>query len=127
LRFCTDGMLCVKQNGNWGFIDDKGNMTIPAKYDSCDSFKYGFGRIRSAGKWGIIDKAGKEIVEPKYENIVPAQNDLFIFYDKAWGIMDKPGKIIVQPTYYTITTFEKDRALARLGRSYTILKSPQAK
>jgi len=41
--------------------------------------------------------------------------------------MDKTGKILVPPTYYTITTFEKDRALARLGKSYTILKSPLIK
>jgi hypothetical protein len=102
-------------------------MVIPAKYDSCDSFKYDYCRIRNAGKWGIIDKSGKEIVEPKYENIVPGENDLFIFYDKAWGIMDKTGKILVQPTYYTITPFEKERALARLGKTYTLIKSPLAK
>jgi len=41
--------------------------------------------------------------------------------------MDKTGKILIPAKLFTVTTFEKDRALARLGKSYTILKSPLVK
>jgi hypothetical protein len=127
LKFSTDGMMAAKEKGKWGFIDNKGNWAIPAKYDSCDQFKNGYGRVRNSGKWGLVDKTGKEIFETKYENIYAYENGLVQFYNNGWGIADITGNILVPPTYYTITNFEKDRALARLGKSYTIIKSPLAK
>jgi hypothetical protein len=127
LKFSTDGMLAVRNNGKWGYMDNKGNMVIAAKYDSCEQFKYGYGRFKLNGKWGILDKNGNEIIEAKYENILSGDNGVFTYYDKSWGIIDKTGKIVIVPTFYNISPFEKDRALARLGKSYTILKSPLAK
>ena len=53
---------------------------------------------------------------------------LFGFESKdKFGYMDKTGKIIKEPVLYTITTFEKDRALGRLGKTFTIIKSPLLK
>ena len=127
LKFSTDGMLCAKEKSKWGYIDNKGEWMISAKYDSCDQFRSGYGRVRNGGKWGIVDKTGKEIFETKYENIFAYENGLIEFYSNNWGVADITGKILVSPTYYTITNFEKDRALARLGKSYTIIKSPLLK
>jgi hypothetical protein len=127
LKFSNDGMLAVREKGKWGFINDRGDVIIKPQYDSCDSFKFGFAKIKKGTLWGIIDKSGTEIITPRYENILPGENGMFIFYDKAWGVMDKTGRIIVQPTLFTITLYEKDRALAKLGKTYTILKSPLLK
>ena len=127
LKFCNDGILSIKENSKWGFINSKGENIVKATFDSTDSFKYGYGRIRSGTKWGIVDKSGTVIFDTKYENIYPGENGLFIFYEVGWGVMDKTGKILKEPVLNTLTTFEKDRALARLGKTITILKSPLAK
>jgi hypothetical protein len=127
LNFCTENMLAIREKGKWGYINDKGDVIVQAIYDTCTSFKYGYGRVKKAGKWGIIDKSGTEIFEPKYENILQGENGLFIYYDKAWGVMDKTGKVIIQPTFYTMVPFENDRTLARAGKTFAILKSPLAK
>jgi hypothetical protein len=127
LSFCTEGILAIREKGKWGYMNDKGDIFVSPKYDTCTAFKFGYGRIKLGTKWGILDRSGTEIFPDKYENIFPGENGIFIFYDKAWGVMDRTGKIMVQPSLYTITTFEKDRALARLGKSYTILKSPLLK
>ena len=127
LKFCMDGMLAARENGKWGFINDKGDMRVNAKYDSTDSFKNGYGRIKMGLKWGIVDKSGTEIFEPKYDNILPGENGLFIFYDKQWGVMDKSGKILIPPNYSTITPFQKEKALAKLNKTFTIIKSPLMK
>ena len=127
LIFCNNGMLAVREKGKWGYVNEKGDMMIKPKYDTCDSFKDGFARVKLNSKWGIIDKSGTEITEPKYENIIPCENGVFIFFDKWWGIMDKTGKILVPTTLYSITIFEKDKALARLGKTFSIIKSPLAK
>jgi hypothetical protein len=127
LKFSTDGMIAAKEKGKWGYIDNKGNWIISPKYDSCDQFKTGYGRVRNSGKWGIVDKTGQEIFETKYENIFAYDKGLFEFYSGGWGIMDITGKIIAPPIFYTLTNLERDRALARLGKTYTIIRSPLLK
>jgi len=127
LKFSSDGMLAVKEKDKWGFINSKGDIMVQPKYDSCETFKHGYGRVKKGGKWGVVDKSGTEIIEAKYENILTGENGLFIFFDKYWGITDKTGKILIEPTYLTMNPFEKDRAIARQGKTYTILKSPLAK
>ena len=127
LTFGTDGMLAIREKGKWGYINEKGDVIVQPKYDTCTAFKYGYGRVKKGTKWGIVDRSGTEIFEPKYENILPGENGLFIFYDKAWGLMDKNGAVLIKPTLYTVVPFEKDRALARLNKTYTIIKSPLLK
>lgn len=126
LSFCNEGMLAIHEKGKWGYINDKGDVIVSPKYDTCTSFKYGYARIRMNSKWGIIDKSGTEIIGTEYEGIYPGENGTFIFYDKNWGIIDKSGTK-AQPYFNSLTTFEKDRALARLGKTFTILKSPLLK
>jgi len=128
LKFSVEGLLAVRNNGKWGYLNNKGDIVIAPKYDSCDVFKYGFARVRMGSKWGIIDRTGTQIIESKYENIFPGENGIFIFYENgAWGVIDKTGKILVPPTFSTITTFENDRALGRTGKTFTIIKSPLMK
>jgi hypothetical protein len=128
LSFCSDGMLAVRKNYKWGYINNKGDEIVTPKYDTCTAFKYGYGRVKLNSKWGIVDRSGTEIIQPKYGNILPGENGYFIYYDNnGWGMMDKTGKIIIQPTLSTITPFEKDRAMAKLGKTYTIIRSPLAK
>ena len=127
LKFTKEGKLAVRSMGKWGYIDMKGNQVIPFQYDSCDSFVGDYAKVQVKGKWGIIDQTSKTIIEPKYINIVPGEDGVFAFYDSQWGIIDRNGKILSEQNFFTITPIVKKRALARLGKSFTILKSPLAK
>lgn len=127
LRFSMEGMLAIRENKKWGFINNRGDQIVPPRYDSCESFSNGYAKVMKNKKWGIIDKAGNEIFETKYDNIASGENGIFIYYDKSWGVMDKTGKILVAPKYYSINAFQKDRTIARLGKAIMILKSPLAK
>jgi hypothetical protein len=127
MNFSVEGILAIRENKKWGFINNRGDRVVSPRYDSCAVFSYGYAKVMKDKKWGIVDKAGSEIIEPKYENISPGDNGTFIFYEKGWGMMDKTGKILIPPVYYSMNPFYKDKAVARLSKSYTILKSPLAK
>ena len=127
LKFTTDGLLAIKEKGKWGYMNQKGEYIVNPKYDDCESYKYGYAKVKTGTKWGIIDKSGTEIIEPKYDNIVPGENGFCVFYTTAWGAIDKTGKVIAEPTLSVITPFEKDRALGKLGKTFTIIKSPLLK
>jgi len=127
LKFSNEGKLAVRSQNKWGYIDSKGTQVIPFQYDSCDSFKGDYAKIQMDGKWGIIDKTGKTIIKPQYKNITPGDNGIFIYFDNYWGIIDKTGKRITEDIFLIITPFANNKALARLGKSFTILKSPLKK
>lgn len=127
LKFTKEGKLAVRSENKWGFIDIKGNQVIPLQYDSCDSFIGDYAKVEMDGKWGIIDKSGKMIIKPAFKNIVPGDNGVFAYYDAAWGIMDKNGKKSTEEIFLTITPFVMNKALARKGKTFIILKSPMAK
>ena len=126
LKFTNEGKLAVreKENNKWGFINTKGEMVIKPLYDSCDSYNDGYAKVQVDGKWGLIDKSGNTVIKPAYKNITPGENGIFVFFDEGWGIIDKTGKILSPAIFNTITSFEKNRALARFGKTYSILKSP---
>ncbi len=127
LKFTSEGILAVRENTKWGFINTKGEVIVKPQYDSCESFKEGYAKVKVGDKWGIIDKSGNTIIKPNYKNITPGENGIFVFYNDGWGIIDKTGKVLSPSTFLTITTFEKNRALARFNKMYSILKSPLKK
>lgn len=66
--YFNEGLLPVKQNNNWGFIDEQGTEVIPPIYESIDrytipNFYQGRAAVKKGDKTLYIDKAGKEINE----------------------------------------------------------------
>jgi len=63
-----DDLYGAKKDNKWGYIDLKGNVIIPFKYDDTEGF---FNEeilpLKKGGKYGYITKQGKEITEFKYD------------------------------------------------------------
>ena len=52
----------------WGYIDSKGAVVIPAKYDECRSFSEGYALVREGRDFYFIDKKGNKVIEPIWED-----------------------------------------------------------
>lgn len=53
------GLASVKKNGKWGFIDKKGNVVIPSKYDDSRDFEEdGMAFVKLGNLWASIDTKG---------------------------------------------------------------------
>ncbi|MCB0740873.1 MAG: WG repeat-containing protein, partial [Chitinophagaceae bacterium] len=128
VKFPKEGLLGVRKDKKWGFIDKTGKQVVPFLYEDCDSYVGNYAKVKQDGKWGIIDKTGKVIIAPKYDNIVPNEEGIFIYYqDSFYGIIDKNGKIISSPNYYPLTPFYKGVAIGKEKKSFVIIHSPLAK
>lgn len=64
-----EGLVAVKLNGKWGFIDKSGKIVIESKFDSGGHFSEGLAGVGLNGKWGFIDKNGEFVIEPKFDDI----------------------------------------------------------
>jgi len=62
-----EGLIAVKSDGKFGFVDKNGKEVIPPRYEEVMPFVRGISAVKRDGKWGFVDKRGKEIVSPTYE------------------------------------------------------------
>lgn len=92
-RQYSNGLAAVKQNGQWGFIDGKGETVIPFNYDWASSFgEFGFDIDIAIVKYGIdndsppiwtacptelINLRG-EVISQRYGFIHPIEHNLSI-------------------------------------------------
>ena len=74
-----------KQNGKWGFLDDDGNVVIPAEYDSVSPFYFDAAYARQGDRRFIIDRSGRKIVEikPEWEGVDELRYTILEYY--TWG------------------------------------------
>ncbi|MFL5765147.1 MAG: WG repeat-containing protein [Bacteroidia bacterium] len=58
-----NGIMRVKLNKLWGFVDTTGNVIIAPKYNEVKNFSDGVARVRLKRKWGLIDTTGAIIIK----------------------------------------------------------------
>lgn len=50
----SDGLLCVGQDGAWGYCDHEGNMVVPCVFEAARPVCNGLAWVRLDGLWGVI-------------------------------------------------------------------------
>lgn len=124
----------VKSKEKFGFIDSKGNETIPLMYDSiyCGG-EYGrvwqltdLMAVCKNGHWGYINRNGKEVVPVVYDRVEAGalSKNSYNKYDRIvkhgkMGLVDFNGDIIIPPLYDIIEDEEgKDLIFFKEGDNY---------
>ena len=68
----TPDLLCVKQNGKWGYVNQQGKTVIPFQFDEAGAFAQDeLALVKTEGKYGFINKKGKFVVDPELRDAVP--------------------------------------------------------
>lgn len=108
------------ETGKWGYIDYKGTLTIPYRYDSITNIRtadwhfFNLLAVCIDGKWGVVnEKTGKEVVACKYNffdksdsnsdllsvNIGGKRTERGSIVGGKWGLIDKNGNEITPCIY----------------------------
>ncbi len=106
----SDGLLAVKKDGKWGYVNSKGEMVIPAEYDAswpyfsrydrgtqnfeenleyCYAFSDGYVPVCKDGQWELKDTKGKSVIlSGTFEAIRPVQDGkCWVKKDGKWGVI----------------------------------------
>ena len=75
-----------KQNGKWGFLDEDGNVVIPAEYDEVTPFYFDVAWAWKGDQRFIIDRSGKIVVEikPEWKFVTELRYTILEYY--VWGL-----------------------------------------
>ncbi len=97
----SEGLLAVKKNGKWGFVDEQGNVVIDFLYDPYENYvSYGenIERVYTAvngyiavlkdGKWGLIDTKGNIVIDTIYDGISQVNPDgmFWLLENGVWSL-----------------------------------------
>ena len=130
--YFSEGLAKVKLNGQYGFVDQQGNVVIPLKYDMAGGFHGGLARVQLKRKYGFIDQQGNVVVPLKYDYAGNFHEGLasvsglvsrpwpertegvtHITYGKS-GFIDKEGKQVIPLIYDDAGGFEEGLAKVEL-------------
>lgn len=106
----SEGMSVVNIDGKFGFVNRKGQVVIPAKYQEVGNFSEGLARFMIIdedynSKWGFLNSKGDVVIDAVFEEagdfrsglapvLLKVGNDI-----QRWGYINKTGKIVIQPLF----------------------------
>jgi len=104
-----DGLMKVKQNGKWGYIDENKTTIIEIKYDWVGDFDKGKAKVLIDDQFGVIDKNGSFVVQPKYDDVGDFTSHKLIAIKKnnKWGYLDENNTVVVDIIYDKVYPFNK--------------------
>jgi len=103
----------ILQKGVWGYIDDKGHVVIPPRFEEAAYFNDGLACVRVKHKYGYIDKSGKFVIPPRYDRANSFREGVAWVEGKAKGFIDKTGMMAIKPpTGYYCREFRYGVAVA---------------
>lgn len=95
-RFYQDGLVAVRKEGIWGYIDKTGSWVIPPQFDGVSGFSGGYAKVSAGAENKLLDKAGNTVWEGRFNYIAPASEDMAnIREGNKWGFVNlRTGKTI---------------------------------
>ena len=129
----SDGLIWVKTNGKYGYLDTDGLMVIPPIYDAAESFIDNMAIVKYQGKVGCINKNGDVVIDFIFEKIEPFSEGLAVInLNGKYGYINKVGKIVIDTIYDAAESFSEGLAVVKIGNKYgyinkrgNIIISPQ--
>jgi hypothetical protein len=116
-------------HSKFGYIDEKGQAIVTAKFDKAQDFSEGLAAVAfNAGKkskheferprhWGYIDRDGKIVITPQFRRARPFSEGLAAVQNLQykWGYIDPSGKIIVPFQFEDSASFSQGKAVVLTG------------
>ena len=105
-----NGLICVRMNGLYGFMDRKGQwLTEPCySYAALHSYE-GFSKVKKDGLTGFIDGDAREVVPCEYESVKDFSCGFAaVKKDGKWGYVDARGELVIESRFDDAGGFDED-------------------
>jgi len=124
--FAVDGEQIA---GKWGYIDTKGKIVVPPKFDLAAMYFDGLARVNigyieeghkvhATGKYGYIDKAGQLVIACQFDEARSFSEGLAsVKIGDEWGWIDTTGKIVIPPRFGSAGDFSEGFAPVQTDRT----------
>jgi hypothetical protein len=102
-------------NGATGFINERGRVVIPARYEGALPFSEGLAAVSHEGRWGYINRSGEQVIPYLFRTAESFRGGVAIVNtglpERPVGLIDPSGAWVVQPTFRFITAADGPNGL----------------
>ena len=118
-NFIWNGLIKVRLDGKYGFINKDGEEIIPCKYEDADNIPDGLIRVKSAEGWGFVNENGEEIISCKYEYAGAFSDGLArVKSAEDWGFVNENGEEIISCKYEDAGAFSDGLARVKSAEGW---------
>lgn len=113
-----EGLIRVKKDSDWGFLDSDGREVIPnmLDYAKVRDFSCGLAAFQETpdGPWGFFDRQLNTVVPAKYVQVEDFSQGLAsVKCGESYGFVNTEGHEVVPPRYSYVGSFENGLALCK--------------
>lgn len=113
-----NGFVSVEYRRKWGYLNSRGKLSIPFKYDEVSVFNENYAVVRLKKNFFILDTNGVE-TPVKIENVVTCRSfseglARFSIKDSCFGFINYFGDIVINAKYLGCGYFKSGLAWARI-------------
>ena len=119
-----DDLLLFVSEKKLGFMNRRGEISIPARYEEATPFRGGRAAARLGEHWGLIDLNGLWVGRSQYDEMLWfADEPRFWMYRQAqrWGVIDRLGQVVAAAHYDDFGVWQGDTVSVRLGGLWGLL------
>lgn len=116
-RIVSFSINTPKENSiNYGFIDTRGKMVIPASFKDASNFHEGLCAVRLDKTWGFINKTGNLVIPANFDRVSDFSEGLAAARQgRQWGYIDTAGNWVIKPRWRTADEFHNGVAIVSEG------------
>jgi len=102
----SGGLLAVRRNGKWGYVDRSGKVVIAPQFARAGKFSEGLAAASRGGLYGYIDRAGNVVIDPNFTEARPFSAGMApVRTSSGWGCIRRDGTFAIRPKYDFIGPF----------------------
>lgn len=115
IRPYAEGRAIVKVKDQYGYIDTKGKLIIPANHARVSDFVEGKAVVQRNGECGYIDRNGNIVVDLAYSKCLEFDSGRAVVYKgyRRAGLLDETGEAVIKPSLNRLLNFKNGRGLMR--------------
>jgi hypothetical protein len=105
LQGFSDDMVAIETDRQWGYLNAKGKLMVPAKFDKAHEFNSGFGVAEKDDKFYIIGKDGSEnqVEINGLEDVRKFSEGLAPYRANGqWGFINSSGEVVIEAKYRAV-------------------------
>lgn len=126
-----DSLALIAKNGKYGYVNVKGEIVIPLKYEFqtealvWGKFENGTVKFMKKGKYGILDVKGNEVFAALFEDVGKYSKTELIAVKKRgkWGYSDQALHLALTYKYELSKTFENGRGKVKTEDGWQLIDS----
>jgi len=113
-----DSLAMISKEGKYGYVNSKGEIQIPLKYDFNTEamvwgvFESGYAKFKEGDKYGLLNTTGEEVYPAIFEDVGRYDETQLVAVKKRgkWGYADQKVKLQLPYEYELAQTFVNGRA-----------------